>query len=205
MASGMQRLRFADYPQTPWKNGRGVTREIAVATGVSEGPPSWRVSMATISEQATFSTFPGLDRSLAVVDGAGIELTVDGASTVLGVGDGPARFAGDSPASARPIDGSTLDLNLIVDPLRASGNVTAVLAGEHELTDGRWFAVALADGLELGIEGDETLIVDRLDTAIFQVDARHGGLLLLVPHGETPEGRVVAYLISVSDQPQASS
>lgn len=203
MDSGMQHLRFSDYPQLPWKNGRGVTRQIAAAPGAGGRPPAWRISMATISEHAMFSTFPGLDRSLAVVNGAGIELTVDGVSRALGVGDEPARFAGDSPASARPIDGGTPNLNLMVDPLRATGSITAALAGEHELPDGTWFVVALADSLELRIEGDESLVVDRLDTVMFEVDARRRGCVSLVPRGRAPDGPVIAYLVSVLDQPQA--
>lgn len=196
MHSNTRHLRFADYPQVSWKNGRGVTREIAASPDLDGGSPSWRVSMATISEQAVFSLFPGLDRSLAVVDGAGIELTIDGAAKTLRVGDEPARFAGDNPASARPIDGPTLDLNLMVDPLRATGSMTAALAGEHELTGGPWLVVALVNGLEVHAVDEEPLIANRLDTVTF--GAREHGTLTLAPHSEHPVAQVVAYVVRVS-------
>ena len=107
MDYGVRHLRFAEYPVTPWKNGRGVTREIAAAA-VSVGsdtPPGWRISMATVTEDAPFSRFPGIVRTLGVVDGAGIELTVEDRSRIIRVGGEPAVFAGDVPASARPLDG----------------------------------------------------------------------------------------------------
>ncbi|WP_157962359.1 HutD family protein [Homoserinimonas sp. OAct 916] len=186
MDSCLRHLRFADYSQSRWKNGRGVTREIAVARSRDSEPPAWRISMATISEPAEFSSFPGVDRSLAVVDGGGIDLTVDRVSRVLGVGDDPARFSGDSETSARPIAGATLDLNLMVDPLRAVGTVTVACAGEHETAEGRWFVMALTDGLEVRIAGDR-LVVDRLDTATFEVGDGQHCWVSLVPDRDTPD------------------
>ena len=60
MGYGVRHLRFADYRVTPWKNGAGVTREIAAAAASvgSETPPDWRISMATITEDAPFSGSP---------------------------------------------------------------------------------------------------------------------------------------------------
>lgn len=56
----------------PWKNGRGETLEIA--RDPSE-PYLWRVSSAKIEETAPFSSFPGYDRKLVVLDGPGIRLS----------------------------------------------------------------------------------------------------------------------------------
>ena len=207
MDYGVRQLRFAEYRVTPWKNGKGVTREIASSavsigsTSVgSKAAPDWRISMATVCEDAPFSRFPGIVRTLGVVDGAGIELTTDGHSRTIGVGDEPAVFPGDLPASARPLDGAVLDLNLMVNPARILGRMSAIRAGTHDLAGLSWFVVALVDGLELRINDREPLVLPRLDTA--KLDLRAGPLARLTLTQSVAEvvasGRPVAYLISVS-------
>ncbi len=96
----------------PWANGRGETREIAREPG--EGDFVWRLSMATVAEDAEFSEFPGVTRTLAVVDGGDLDLVVDGVSARLWIG-GPAHtFSGEAPASAAPVGATVIDLNLMV-------------------------------------------------------------------------------------------
>jgi environmental stress-induced protein Ves len=217
MEYGVRHLRFDDYRVTPWKNGNGVTREIASAA-VSVGsalvgsasvgsaligsgtPPDWRISMATVTEDAPFSSFPGVVRTLGVVEGAGIELTVEGHSRLIGVGDEPAVFAGDVPTSARPLDGPVLDLNLMVNPSRTMGRMLPIASGTHDLAGLSWFVVALVDGLEMRINDREPLALPRLDTA--KLDLRAGPLVRLTLScsgadavaSEAP----VAYLLSIS-------
>ena len=204
MDYGVRQLRFDDYPVTRWKNGHGETREIASsAVSVGSGaPPDWRISMATVAEDAPFSRFPGVVRTLGVVDGAGIELTVDGRSWIIGVGDEPAVFAGDVPASARPLDGPVFDLNLMVNPTRTMGRMVGIPAGTHDLAGLSWFVVALVDGLALRINDREPLALPRLDTA--KLDLRAGPLvrLTLTRSGADAPGAAsaapVAYLLSIS-------
>ena len=96
----------------PWANGRGETREIA--RHPADGEFTWRLSMATVAEDAAFSRFPGVTRTLAVVDGGDLDLVVDGVSQRLRIG-GPARtFSGEAAASAAPAAGTVTDLNLMV-------------------------------------------------------------------------------------------
>lgn len=212
MEYGVRHLRFDDYRVTPWKNGNGVTREIASAA-VSVGsasvgsaligsgtPPDWRISMATVTEDAPFSSFAGVVRTLGVVEGAGIELTVEGHSRLIGVGDEPAVFAGDVPTSARPLDGPVLDLNLMVNPTRAMGRMVGIRAGTHDLAGLSWFLVALVDGLEMRINDREPLALPRLDTA--KLDLRAGPLVRLTLScsraGAAASAAPVAYLLSIS-------
>ena len=179
MSYGVRHLRFADYRVTPWKNGSGVTREIAAAAASvgSETPPDWRISMATITEDAPFSVFPGIARTLGIVDGAGIELDVAGRTRLLRVGDAPEEFPGDVPASARPLEGPVLDLNLMVDPSRTMGRMRAVGLGAHDLAGLSWFVVSLVDGLAVRLNDQEPLALPRLDTA--RLDLRSGPLARL--------------------------
>ena len=69
---GMRLIGPADYRHMPWKNGGGVTIEIAVSpSGSSLDTFDWRVSMATVIEPGPFSSFPGIDRTLCVLTGNG--------------------------------------------------------------------------------------------------------------------------------------
>lgn len=216
MDYGVRHLRFADYRVTKWRNGNGETREIASAAvsvgAASVGPAAidlgapldWRISMASVTEDAPFSRFPGVVRTLGVVDGAGIELTVAGRSQLIGVGDEPAVFAGDVPASARPIDGPVFDLNLMVNPTRTMGRMLAIPAGTHDLAGLSWFVVALVD-LELRINDRDPLALPRLDTA--KLDLRAGPLVRLTLTRSDASGAdapaaasdaPAAYLLSIS-------
>ena len=138
-------------------------------------------------------------RAKTASDGAGIELTVEGRSRIIRVGDEPAVFAGDVPASARPLDGPVFDLNLMVDPARSMGRMLPVTSGTHDLAGLSWFVVALVDGLELRINDREPLALPRLDTA--KLDLRAGPLARLTLARSAPataSDAPVAYLLSIS-------
>jgi hypothetical protein len=115
-------LRAADRLATLWKNGLGVTREIAVH------PPSaglddfdWRLSMATVDAGGPFSNFPGIDRKLAVLQGR-LSLRIDvGPPIELSSASPPLAFAGDVPVEAKVLEGPVIDLNLMTRRGRIQG------------------------------------------------------------------------------------
>jgi len=100
----------------PWKNGGGVTRDVAVfppGTGLDDF--AWRLSIADVHVASPFSHFAGIDRSLSVLTGS-LELAIegDGVPVLLVPETGAHAFPGDVPVSGRPIDGMVRDLNLMV-------------------------------------------------------------------------------------------
>jgi len=111
----MRILRAAEQRRMPWKNGGGTTTEIAVwpaEAGLDDF--DWRVSMARVESDGPFSRFPGVDRSLSILDGAGLMLTVGEARPVALTGDSAAlAFAADVPTSATLIAGPITDLNVM--------------------------------------------------------------------------------------------
>lgn len=126
-------LRGADLVASPWKNGGGVTREIAVAElpGVP-GDFAWRVSVADVAQAGPFSRFEGVARTLVLLEGAGMvldETAPEGGSPVrthtLARALDVARFDGETPIDARLVDGPTRDFNLMVrrDAARAAFEV----------------------------------------------------------------------------------
>ncbi len=113
-------------PAQPWRNGGGVTRELLAWPG---GRVDWqlRISVADIDADGPFSRFPGVERWFAVLEGAGVELTIAGAVHRLVRGDAPLHFDGAAPAHARLIDGPTRDLNLMLR--NAGGTMQCVADG----------------------------------------------------------------------------
>jgi environmental stress-induced protein Ves len=109
-------LRSEDYKRMPWKNGGGETLEIAVfPQGASVGNFDWRISMATVSADGGFSTFPGIDRIITILDGDAITLSIEGRSPVLlDQASEPYAFPGDVATMGRLRAGTIADLNLMV-------------------------------------------------------------------------------------------
>ncbi len=86
-------LKAQTHRRMPWKNGGGVTVEIAIhPAGASVDDFDWRVSMATVASDGPFSIFSGIDRTLSVLEGDGIVLDVEGQETTLTRQSAPLSF-----------------------------------------------------------------------------------------------------------------
>lgn len=70
----MIHLTPADYRTQPWKNGRGTTTELLHLTDPTTGATLLRLSRASVVEDGPFSLFPGIERNLTVLTGAGFRL-----------------------------------------------------------------------------------------------------------------------------------
>lgn len=109
---GVTLLRRADYQRMRWKNGLGWTTEILRVPDHDDF--DWRLSLAEIESDAPFSAFAGIDRSLLLLEGHGMELRIDGAAPQLMNTRGQlVRFAGETPVEARLLDGPTRDFNVM--------------------------------------------------------------------------------------------
>lgn len=114
----IQLYRAADYPRMPWRNGGGTTQEIACNPGGSTAQFDWRLSIADVGQDGGFSAFTGCQRVITVLEGQGIELTVDGRlQAPLAPRQGYA-FSGDAQVECRLLDGPIRDFNLIYRPAR---------------------------------------------------------------------------------------
>ncbi len=111
----MEIIRFAELKPEPWRNGGGVTREIAShpkAASAQDGAWDWRVSIADVGSAGEFSTFPGMERVITVIDGELLLLTVDGEEHPLEKYR-PFRFSGEAASSSALPTGDIRDLNVI--------------------------------------------------------------------------------------------
>lgn len=111
----MEIIRFADLKPEPWRNGGGVTRELAshpLAASAQDGAWDWQVSIADLTMAGDFSPFPGMERVLTVVEGELLLLNVGGSEHPLEKYR-PFRFSGEAASSAILPTGDIRNLNVI--------------------------------------------------------------------------------------------
>ncbi|HVI57000.1 MAG TPA: HutD family protein [Luteibacter sp.] len=119
---------FAELKAVPWKNGLGITREIAVAPpGAPMDSFVWRVSIADVDTASPFSRFPGIDRVIVLLEGDGFTMRLDGGGAhALTTPHAPFAFAGEATVEVRLAGGATRDFNLMVRRDAARGAVKVV-------------------------------------------------------------------------------
>ncbi|GAA1938129.1 HutD family protein [Streptomyces durmitorensis] len=194
-------LRWSEYRSMPWKNGGGTTREVAsgaVQTPVASAGPAdgfdWRVSVADVDAGGPFSSFPGIDRVITLVEGEGMVLTVDGTPRPVEPLS-PFAFSGDAVTDCRLEAGAVRDMNVMTRRGRATAQV-------------RMVTVAAAQGAAMACAAGETLLVmaategvavggpDGRETALGRLDCvRHEGPGTLTLRGE---GAVAAIRITAA-------
>jgi environmental stress-induced protein Ves len=118
-------IQYASLHPTPWKNGGGCTTEIlASPPGATLDDFDFRISLATIAQSGPFSLFPGVDRTLSLVDGGSVVLDVGNERRVaLSEREPVVAFPGEVPVSAT-VDGvPTVDFNVMTRRGRCSHQV----------------------------------------------------------------------------------
>lgn len=110
----MRILRAGERTAVPWKNGGGTTSEVAVyPEGAGFDDFGWRISIADIARGGPFSLFPGIDRTLTLLEG-GVTLSIEGRDPVMLTPDSePLDFPGDAPTRADLAGGAARDLNVM--------------------------------------------------------------------------------------------
>ena len=124
-------LHLADSAKRKWAHGD--VREIAAGklgpdAGLlpAEGSTwDWRLSVASIERAGEFTPYDGFDRTLTVIAGELLELTVDGTAQAVEALR-PLRFSGGSAVSATLPTGEVLALNLITRAGAVRGSVRIV-------------------------------------------------------------------------------
>lgn len=119
----------------PWKNGGGVTREIACyPPGAGMDDFEWRVSIATIGADGPFSVFNGIDRVIMLLQGGGMRLHSRDGRIDHGLDKPlmPFAFAGEASLDCTLLSGESQDFNVMTrrEKLRAS---VRVLRGPQQM------------------------------------------------------------------------
>lgn len=114
--------RASDLVATPWRNGRGVTRDIATLCA-RDGGLSWQASLAELTEDCDFSDYTGLHRVFTPVAGDFIALSHDGGPFVPCPLLTPHRFDGGAQTRCRLGGQGGRAFNVITDPARHRADV----------------------------------------------------------------------------------
>ena len=172
--SQVQLHKAAGYPRMAWKNGAGSTLEIARDAGADLGSFGWRLSIADVGADGAFSSFAGYQRVISVLEGQGMQLTVDGQ---LGA---PLRalqaiaFAGDSQVDCRLLDGAIRDFNLIYAPERYHARLQWYAASQAQClfsSASILLLFSVADGLPVQLDGVSCGVLERFDCLQIERDA----------------------------------
>ncbi|WP_420473138.1 HutD family protein [Noviherbaspirillum sp. ST9] len=175
----MRKLTAGDYQVMPWKNGGGVTTQLAVfPSGAGLDTFDWRISTAQVASEGPFSVFPGIDRSLAVIQGHGMVLTdADGECCRMGAGSAPFVFRGEQRIDAQLKDGPVVDFNVMTQRSVCSHvlEVTELHGTRHctPQSDLMLVYVAQGRGTACGMHAGagETLLVDWREESAIELSA----------------------------------
>jgi len=144
----------AGYRRTPWKNGGGVTIDIAGEHRPGTDPAGWdgmiwRFGRTRIERPGPFSDLSGNDRILAVVEGSGLVLHPDGQAPLdVRAPFAPVRFPGEWKIASELTEGPVGVINLIADRTRCAIDLAFPRAGARAAVSGtRCIVLALDDAI----------------------------------------------------------
>jgi environmental stress-induced protein Ves len=164
-------IRFKDLPSMPWKNGGGSTVELLTAPqGATIADFDFRISVATVSQDGPFSVFPDIDRTLALVDGEGLTLYVEGEDPIFIDDATPfASFPGEARIHAAVNSGTTMDFNVMTH----RGRCTHTFEVSHGTTykvvprgDFTLLFMAEGSGVRIGEPGGTPAMLERFDAIV---------------------------------------
>jgi environmental stress-induced protein Ves len=182
-------IAHADLVAAPWKNGGGSTTEVAVfPRGAGFDDFDWRISLATIAQSGAFSVFPGIDRSLCLVAGDGVTLTLDGERRIVLSAANPLLwFAGEAAVHA-DVGSITTDFNVMTRRSRCRHQLERVSAPAELARRSQTTLLFVADGgavvarsgarqYTLGLF--DALLLDADDAMHWSLDAAAGATVFV--------------------------
>ncbi len=176
------RLDPTHYVTTPWRNGGGVTVDIAVVT--DEAGDVWRFGRTPIVQPGPFSDYTGFDRVQVLVAGSGLVLDTPDGEIDVRQPFRPVRFAGETPIVSRLEAGPVEVVNLIGNRAKVQVDIKVLDEG-HSLRLGPGTHIVynpLGDSA-FDIDGTRQLLPSdhglRLEAADGTVLAGRGGCLLV--------------------------
>ncbi|MFM7201065.1 MAG: HutD family protein [Myxococcota bacterium] len=128
-------ISASEFLKMPWKNGKGVTRELGIYPprfGVGLSSFEWRISIAAVPEDGPFSRFEGYDRQILVLEGHGMTLrhpTIGEEHSLKPLE--PYAFSGDIETVGRLHAGPVEDFNVMTRQGAWQSRVEVLRAGTH--------------------------------------------------------------------------
>ena len=108
------------FVSSSWKNGGGITHEIARSH--PDDKWVWRISIAEVTTDGPFSQFNGMSRILTVIEGKGVDL-ISSADVITARLLKPVFFSGETEILSNLVNGEIKDLNIIFDHTKIKAEV----------------------------------------------------------------------------------
>lgn len=109
----IRHLTPKDYRTKPWKNGKGQTQDILLLPEDADHSNfDVRFALSPIVETGPFSSFPGADRVITLVEGHALELAFEDSATCLNIHDSHGFDTGLAPMGT-PVDGPVRVINVM--------------------------------------------------------------------------------------------
>lgn len=89
-------VRHGEGEETVWKNGQGKSWSIGRSERFDGTNFEWSVSIAVMSDEREFSRYPGVDRTLSIIDGDGMKLRLGDREILLTQDSQPFAFDGEA-------------------------------------------------------------------------------------------------------------
>lgn len=156
------RLSPSQYITTPWRNGGGVTVDIAVVT--DKDGEVWRFGRTPIVAPGPFSDYRGFDRIQVLVAGSGLVLQTPDGDIDVRHPFRPVRFAGETPIVTRLEAGPVEVVNLIGNRAKVQIDLRVLQAGGD---------IILGAGTHIAYCPNDPAAIDALG-ARYDLAADHG-------------------------------
>ncbi|PRH85785.1 hypothetical protein C5L14_19725 [Labrys okinawensis] len=171
----IEHLARTTYATLPWKNGRGKTDEIHLSPqGASREDFEVRISSAPIIEDGAFSSFPGAERVITLIEGEELELDFGRFRHRL-LPFAPFRFDTGLAPTGRPVKGAVRVFNVMANRRRWLHVAQQVLAGpgSHEIPpDDLVVVFAISGSWSLdAFTAQGALCLAERDTAVLRKEA----------------------------------
>lgn len=162
-------IRLQDLMRQRWRNDGGWTTEIARHGDATNW--DWRISVADVESDGPFSSFPGIERQIVLLEGHGMQLDFDDGEQVVLDADNPRlRFDGGRGLHSRLIGGPTRDFNLM---------------SRRDHVDAELWRRPLVGNLQVFARAGETWVLHMLAGQARVGDADISGPAQVVERGDT--------------------
>ena len=149
-----------------WKNGLGSTLVVASdATTVGGDDWSWRLAIADIPSRCAFSNYVGIDRCIALLEGAGLAIERGDRRQDLPVVGSALAFAGEEEVVGDPTGDGVRDANLMLRRTHWRGEMQLVRSGAMPV--------------------DATLVVIHAANGAIEIASAHEPSIARIESGET--------------------
>lgn len=184
----MRLIKFDDIQASPWKNGGGITRLLhSYPAAASFDNFLWRVSVADVTQSGAFSSFPGIDRVIILLEGDGMQLLPAGGDHASLKPLQAHRFRGEEQISAQIEGAACRDFNLMLRRGAATGAIEIWHADQNLpqgcdllfCVQGRW-DVLTESGEKIILEKNQTLVSEEKLSEMSLRSLRAGSIVISV-------------------------